>query len=228
MTKGKVPKTREDYIQSGLRMYRPMVQNRGKTEEELLEMAMDYADKQMDLQLKRAQKVAVERGRILKNDDDYRRDQEALYRENYIWEGANDESSLQHLLNLEVEIRRTKLELDQGNVDDKTKDTLRKTLANLTKEHGILQGNLGIDRLTRAKQEAATSASDDWDRIKREAKEKLVQLTEEFAERAGEANTEAELRDRMKYHFAIPFSVVDDVLANHRRVLGLSQDVQKS
>jgi hypothetical protein len=223
----KVPKTLDEYIESGIKMYRTMPQFREETDEELYGRARVWAEKQLDKRVERAEAKRVAKQTVLESDEEFRSKQEAHYRTGYIWEGANDESSLQHLLNLEVEMRRVKSELDEPR-DDRIKKDLRKSLTDLSTEHRTLQEKLGIDRLTRAKAESARSTVDDWDRIKREAKEKLVQLASEFDAKANQATTEAELRDRLKYHFAIPFDMVDSVLRNHRRVLGLPLDVQES
>lgn len=233
MARPKIRKTRDELIASGIKMYRNMVQYRIKYEsgelddDDIYQMACDWADKQIEQRESRLVEEAETRKQAVVGDDEYRSVQEEAYRSQYHWEGANDESSLQALLNLEVQIKRTTEELEKSSVPD-DKDKLRRSLVNTTKEHRQLQQALGIDRLSRAKSAAAKSNVDDWERIKQEAEAKLQALAAEFEEKATKVSSEAELRDRMKYHFAIPFYAVDAVLANHRRVLGLSTEVQKS
>jgi hypothetical protein len=208
-------------------MFSKLPQFKDSTEEEIFILASDYADKQIERREQAAHTKNKGRQQERDSDEDYRDKQERTYRRNYQWTTANDEASLDNLLNLEVQIRRISRELDQED-DPENKNKLRKSLSETTKEHRTLQEKLGIDRISRSKQAAAKSTVDDWERIKQEAKKKLDDLALEFSAKASQVTSEAELRDRMKYHFAIPFAMVDDVLSNHRRVLGLDTDVQKS
>lgn len=233
MPKQKQRKNREELIQSGLRMYNAMPQYRMKlasgdmTEEDMYIMASNWADRQLEAREKRLAGESEDRHEERLDDLDYRREQETSYRKGFVWESANDESSLEHLLDLEVQIRQIGRELEASK-DPGAKNELRKTLSNTVKEHRTLQKDLGIDRVTRSKAEQAKSSVDEWERIKKDAKRKLEQLANEFADEAGKVKTEGELRDRLKYHGAIPFRMVDDILSNHRRVLGLDPTVEKS
>ena len=230
----KVMKTRDELIASGLRMYRVMPQYRDKlhsglmSEDELWEMAARYADKQIE---KRTEALVGEkktRESMLQSDLTFKEEREHAYREQYEWNDSNDEASLEGLVSLEMQIRVVTRELEDPHTSADILPGLRRSLGDLTKEHRTLQKDLGIDRTTREKEKQSKNTVDDWDRIKRESKVKLEELSKEFGLWAVQVQTEAELRDRMKYHFAIPFADVDTVLSNHRRVLGLDLDVQKS
>lgn len=221
-------KTREEYIEGALRMYRVMVQNRDKGEDELWEMAAKYADKQIDKRHEALLGEKKTRESMLQSDLAFKEEREAAYREQYDWNDSNDEASLEGLISLEMQLRVVTRELEDPHTGSDALPGLRKALGELTKEHRTLQKDLGIDRTTREKEKQSKNTVDDWDRIKKEAKEKLEELSEEFGLWAVQVNTEADLRDRLKYHFAIPFDAVDVILENHRRVLGLDINVQKS
>lgn len=230
----KTLKSREDLIQSGLRMYRVMPQYRDKlnsgqmSEDELYEMAMRYADKQIEKRTEALLGEKKTRESMLNSDLDFKEERERAYREQYEWNTSNDEASLEGLISLEMQMRVVTRELEDPHTVQDALPGLRKALSELTKEHRTLQKDLGIDRTTREKAKQDRNTVDDWDRIKKEAKEKLDELSAEFGLWAVQVKTEAELRDRMKYHFAIPFADVDTILSNHRRVLGLDIDVQRS
>jgi hypothetical protein len=224
----KVLKTRNDYIQSGLRMYKSLVQYRDWSEDDLWVKASEYADQQMEEQAKRLAGKKITREDKQDDDAGWRENRIAAYKDQFDWNDANDLASLEGLVSLEMQIRVVTRELEDPNTTESLLKDLRVSLANLTKEHRTLQRDLGIDRNTRQKERSQRNIVDDWDRIKAEAKEKLETLIVEFAEEANKVETEAELRDRLKYHFAIPFSAVDDVLRNHRRVLGLDAGIQES
>lgn len=233
MPKGRTRKTRDELIDAGIRMYRNLPQYRDKLlsgemdDEDLFIMASKYADNQIAAREKRLTEAAEGKTKEVEADDKYREKQEAAYRKGFSWDSPNDEASLQHLLDLEVQIKHINDELNASS-DPDVKDKLRRALPNTVKEHRSLQEKLGIDKVTRGKAAAARNTVDDWDRIKQEAKQKLKDLSEEFALKVDAVTSEAELRDRMKYHFAIPFFAVDSILANHRRVLGLDVEVEKS
>lgn len=198
------------------------------SEDELWEMAARWADRQIELREKRLIGDKVTREEKQESDLEWRESRLNAYRSQYEWNDANDEGSLDALVSLEMQMRVVSRELEDPKTDDNALKDLRASMANLSKEHRTLQKDLGIDRSTREKAKSAKNIVDDWDRIKQEAAEKLESLIVEFHEWAEQVETEADLRDRMKYHFAIPFAAVDDVLSNHRRVLGLDTDVQKS
>lgn len=230
----KVMKTRDELIESGKRMYRVMPQYRDKlnagtmTEEDLYIMAANYADKQID---KRTETLVGEkrtRESMQEGDLAFKEEREQFYRTEYEWNDSNDEASLEGLISLEMQLRVITRDLEDPHTPIDALPGLRKSLVEITKEHRALQKDLGIDRTTREREKQNKNVVDDWDRIKHEAKEKLEELSKEFGLWAVQVQTEAELRDRMKYHFAIPFADVDTVLSNHRRVLGLDTDVHKS
>ena len=224
----KIPKTRNELIQSGLKMYRQLPQFADWSEDDLWVKAAQWADKQIELREQRAAGQRVTREAAADDDLEWRANRENSYREQYEWNDANDEASLDALLSLEMQMRVITRELEDPHTEDKFLAELRRDLANLTKEHRTLQKDLGIDRNTRQKERSQKNVVDDWDRIKQDARDKLEALIDEFGEQAAKVETEADLRDRMKYHFAIPFRAVDDVLSHHRRVLGLDPTVQKS
>ncbi len=232
MPKEKPQKTRSDYIESGIRMYRAMLQYRDYDDSELRGMAEDYADKQLAARQKRLEqkllKVKFSREELQQEDSDWREQRVAAYLQEFSWNDANDYASLEALVSLEMQIRTCTRALEDPNTDPGLLKDLRNSLAILTREHRQLQKDLAIDRDTREKERSQRNVVDDWDRIKQEAREKLATLIAEFKANADKAENEGELRDRMKYHFAIPFEAVDDVLTNHRRVLGMPTELQKS
>ena len=227
-------KTREELIQSGIKMYSVMPQYRDRiasgdlSKDDLWAMGAQYADKQIE---KRTEALVGEkqtREKMLQSDLDFKEERDREYRQEFDWNTSNDEASLEALISLEMQMRVVTRELEDPHTNADLLPGLRKSLGDLTKEHRTLQKDLGIDRTTRERAKQDRNTVDDWDRIKKEAKEKLEELSAEFGLWAVQVETEAELRDRMKYHFAIPFADVDTVLSNHRRVLGLDTDVQKS
>lgn len=227
-------KTRDELIQSGIKMYRVMPQYRDKlasglmSEDELWEMAARYADKQIEKRHEALAGEKVTRQSKVEEDLNFREERERAYRAEFDWNGANDEASLDGLISLEMQMRVVTRELEDPHTNADFLPGLRASLANLTKEHRTLQKDLGIDRTSRERAKASTNTVDDWDRIKKEAKQKLDDLAEEFEHEAAKVETEADLRDRLKFHFAIPFNCVDSVLSHHRRVLGLDTEVQRS
>lgn len=229
----KEPKTREQWVQSGIRMYKNLPQYRHKiaigemTADDIRFMAEEWADKKIREKIKDVDQKKLDAEAIKSDDERYREKQRRAYRQAFDWNNANDEASLDQLLDLELQIRAIRRDMEKAS-DYKSKNSYRNALTKAIAEHRNLQKDLQIDRSSREKKRSATNVIDDWDRIKVDAAKKIEELNSEFAEMASEVKTEAELRDRIKFHGVIPFDMVDQILINHRRVLGLDTTIEKS
>jgi hypothetical protein len=221
-------------MDAGFKVARSRKQNRDEngelkvSDDELWVQAARYADKYLEregLQTAKRREMAVKEA---EEDYDYRKRKEREYRSDYEWNDSNDEASLEHLLNLEIQIRQINRELEDPDRGTVEKEKLRKSLVDITKERRQLESGLGIDRVTRAKHDERGDPMDDWDRIKKEAALKKKMMRDEFTQKATNAQTEAQLRDMIKVGLLLKFDVVDVLLANHRRVLGLDPTVEKS
>lgn len=229
----KEPKTREEWIKSGIRMYKQLPQYKLKleigemTEDELRYMAEEWADKKIHEKLRSNSDKQLNDEDIKSEDAKYREKQRRNYRQEFDWNNANDEASLDQLLDLELQIRAIRRDMEKAG-DYKSKNSYRNALTKAIAEHRNLQKDLQIDRSSREKKRTTTNVIDDWDRIKIDAAKKIKELNEEFIEMASESKTESELRDKIKFHGVIPFEMVDAILTHHRRVLGLDTNIEKS
>ena len=221
------------YLQAGYNQAKTRKQNRNPdgslkvTEDDLQYQAHNYMQKMLDKDAAQSVLRKEHQERMNLEDEDYRLQQEEKYRSEYEWNTSNDESSLTHLLDLEVQIRSINRDIINSlNVADK--DKLRSRLTDTVREHRQLQHDLGIDRPAREKKVASGDPMDDWDRIKREATVKKQQQREKFLTEVQGVKTEGELRDIIKYGLLLKFDVIDTMLEHHRRVLGLSTEVQKT
>jgi hypothetical protein len=221
----------ERYIRAGYNVARTRKQNKDEngnviaSEESLQEQAIQYAHGQMAKWNQTQQARAARAEKQAQDDDEFRETQLELYRSEYEWNDSNDESSLEHLIELEVQRRQINRELEDP--DNVNKDKLRTQLRDTIKAHKELQQALGIDKINREKSKTTTSPMNDWDRIKQEAAIKKQQMRDEFIGQAKEARSEAELRDRIKVGLLVGFDIVDAILSNHRRVLELPTEVSK-
>ena len=227
----RVPKTREQLIDSAIKMYKSAQQYRQKlasgemSEDDIVEMAAIKADEW--IAQREATRASADSKTDADVDQDYRAEREALYRREFQWNEANDENSLQQLLTLEVEMRRTERELGRASATSRDKEFLRGQLKDLVATHTGLQKMLGIDRTTRDVRKAAGDPMAAWRAVVDSGAAKMQALTEEFPQAIRQAATEAEMRPLVKHHLGFPYAIVDALLAQHRQVLGLPTEVER-
>jgi hypothetical protein len=216
---------KERYLRAGYNQAKSRKQNANATEDDLQLLAYQYMEKMLAREAEAGRLRSDINARFAEADEDYRQKQERKYRDDYQWNSSNDESSLGHILDLEVQIRQINREIDEAGILDK--DKLRSRLNDTIKEHRLSMAALGIDRISREKKTQTGDPMDDWERIKKEALTKKEMHRAEFIEKAASASTEAELRDIIKYGLLLTFKEIDPLLSNHRRVLGLEPEVEK-
>jgi hypothetical protein len=227
------PKSRDDLAKGFFNIYKAGAQWKAKlladeiTEEELWEMAYAKADERIEKRLEVLQGENAQHTDWSKQDQLYAEEREEQYRRDYDWSVRSDEKTLENIIATEVNIRRVERELQSKMGAKERSDTL-KTLMDLYKTHKDLLLAAGIDRLSREKRRSTSDPIEDWERIKQLAHTKMEELKEEFYDKTAEVKTEAELRDRMKYHLGYPFEIIDAALLAHRRVLGLTEKVETS
>jgi hypothetical protein len=163
-------------------------------------------------------------------DEQYRIEQTERYRREYEWGDetrANDEAGLAHLIDIEIELRKLRRDLSAPKIAWKEKTELLDALRQLTAAHAAQQKTLDMDRATRSQKHAAGDPLDEWQRIVKDGEAKMHALAQEAQAAWAEAKSEAELRPLAKHHLGYPYAVVDALLENHRRVLGLSTVVER-
>lgn len=219
------------YLRSGYAQARTRKQNLNPdgtlkvTEDDLQLQAYNYMEKMLAKEDNREQLRSEIASRYSLEDEEYRKQQERRYRADYDWNTSNDEAALDHLLNLEIQIRQISRELE-ANAGDK--DKLRKSLNDTNREHRQSMAALGIDRISREKKSNSGDPMDDWERIKEEAKIKKSQQRQKFLEQLPAVKTEQELKDLIKYGLLLKFDTIEPMLVAHRRVLGLQEDLDGS
>lgn len=215
-----------------LRMLMKMKQNQEAlaaqeiTEEDLLERAFEMARKQFAKQFDEPE--VTEDNPDPFGDQEYRREQEERYRQEYEWDSlnANDEASLTDLLDLEVQSRILSRALNSQHLSVKDRTELLGERRNIAKDHATLQKALGMDRATR---DTKARTGDPMQVLKEQIKsgaEMMQRLIDEAPKQFATAANEGELRILMKHHLGFPYAIVDATLREHRRVLGLSLQIQ--
>lgn len=233
----KTPKTRDELAlgvlnpKTGKRkggfinMYRVMPNYRDKltsgelTEDELIEIAYEKADEFIN---KRSEQGS-DGDRIAEAaaDLDWRAEQEARYKAEYDWNDANDESALQMLLDLEVQMRALNRELTKAKLSIGDRVELTKEMRNFAKDHAGLQKALGIDRVSR---ENRRRDEDPMAALKEQIQlgaAYVQQLRDEWVEVAPEIITIDELIARAQHHSGLPQEWITAMLDAHRRLLGV-------
>ena len=225
---------KERYLQAGYKQAKTRKQNLNDdgtlkvTEDDLWFQAHRYMEGQMERESKREHvRIAIDE-RNSEDDVTYRESQERKYKQDYEWNSSNDLADLDHLLNLEIQIRAINRELGTPGLLAVEKEKLRKTLNEAIREHRQLQSHIGIDRPAREKKVTAGDPMVDWERIKEEALLKKQMQRQELLEKLPEIETEAELRDMLKYGTLENFGIIDPILTAHRRVLGIPEELQKA
>lgn len=156
-------------------------------------------------------------------DAEYAIEQERRYREEYDWDesNANDDAGLVMLIELEVQSRRLKRELNKSGIAWKERTELLGELRNIAKDHAVLQKSLQIDRATRDNRSRTEDTMEALRTQIRLGADKVRQLREEWAEVAPECKTIEELVARAQHHSGMPAEWVLATLAAHRRLLGV-------
>lgn len=215
-------------------MYTTAVQWKAKlladeiTHDELWEMAYAKADERLEKRMETLQGEHQVKTNWAKEDQVFIEEREDQYRKDYDWTVKSDEKILENILSCELQIRRTERKLQDITLPVKERQDNVKTLMELFKLHKELLTAAGIDRISRERKRVGADPIEDWERVKELAHKKMQELEAEFTEKASNARTEAELRDRMKHHLGYPFAIIDAALKAHRRVLGLDENVQVS
>lgn len=230
----RAPKGREELAKGFFKMYMAGQQWKAKlaadeiTEHEIWDMAFKLADERL-LKRVEAAEASYDKYKDFTNlDRIFLEEREELYRQDYDWSIRSDEVTLQNILTTEVNIRRIERSLQNPKLAAKERGEITKNLMDLIKAHKELLSAAGIDRLSRERKKLGADPIEDWERIKILAHEKMRDLKVEFIGQAKKASSEAELRDRMKFHLGFSFDVIDAALKAHRRVLGLKEKVQES
>lgn len=229
-----VEEKKERYLQAGYNIAKSRKQNKNDdgtlkvTEDDLWYQANQYAEKQMERYYKGEEATRQVHARMTVEDEEYRSQRLKTYYDDYEWNTSNDIASLEHLLDLEVNIRQINRELNEGDKSTVEKDKLRKNLTDSIRERRQLEQSLGIDRVAREKKSTSGDPMSEWTKILEEAREKKRQQRDEFLTLIEDIKTEAELRDRIKVGLLLKFDVIDPLLSAHRKVLGLSPEVDKA
>lgn len=189
-----------------------------KSEEDLIEAAFEYADKIID---KRSGETGEQSEIALAAEDlEWRGDQEARYRIQYEWNDANDEASLQMLLDLEMHLRSlNRALLDVRNIKDRVE--LTKELRNFAKDHVDIQKKLGVDRVSR---ENRRRDEDPMTALREQIKlgaDYVRKLREEWSSVADEVVSIDELVARAQHHSGLPQDWIQATLRAHARLLGV-------
>lgn len=231
-------KTRDDYALGAankktgrrkggyLAMLKAQNQNQAKlaageiTEDDLIQRAYELADEQI---AKNMAGPDEEPQTFTEADQQYRDEQEARYREVYDWENANpnDEAQLQMLLDLEVQQRVVNREFSAAHMNVKDRTSLLGELRNIAKDHAELQKRLGFDRATRETKKAADDPMAEWQRVVVDGAAKFDELETEALTRFPEAKTLEELRALAKHTLMLDYNIIDCLLENHLRLMGL-------
>ena len=216
-----------------LKMLMKMKQNQEKlatgeiVEEDLLRRAFEMAREAFEKQFAEPD-VADPENPDPNGDVEYRSAQEDRYRGEYEWDSmnANDEASLNHLLDLEVQQRVLNRELARPHISVKDRTDLLAEIRNVSKDHAVIQKALGMDRATR---DTKARTGDPMQVLKEQVKagaELMQKLMDEFWAVCPTIENEAQLRYMTKHHLGLPYGIVDPLLSTHRRVLGLPIEIQ--
>lgn len=230
----KEPKTRDEMARSWYNVVKNQLQNKTKlangdiSEDDLWANAYVIADRKIEERIENLKGKAVNRVDLLAEIQDFRENQEQKYRQLYDWNDANDETTLKNVLDNECNTFEVKSALQDPTLPMDLRDKLYDRHTKLSLAHRDLISAAGIDRLSREKKVQSAQPMDDWVRVKEAAEKKMQALKVEFQERAAKATSEQDLRDQIKYCFGFDFEgIVDHILINHRRVLGLPLEISR-
>ncbi len=154
-------------------------------------------------------------------DEAFRQERMSEYERVYgEWDDAGDLALLINLVELEVQFNAIRRDLTRATtLNDKEK--YWKALRENSEAQKSLQVTLGIDKKSRDSARATGNPMDNWQQIKDEVGDWVDMLVEEFPQLADEVKNEEELRDLMKIKLSWPFTVIDAVIKNVKRVNGI-------
>jgi hypothetical protein len=213
-------------------MYAIMRQNKEKlasgemTNDDIWVMAYDLADRKIEERLNVLRGKHYDKEQLAKEIQQYREEQDLKYRELFDWNGANDETTVKNILDVECNIYEVKRALSDVSLAMEARDKLYDRHTKLVMAHKDLLTAAGIDRLSREKKQTTAQPIEDWFRVKRAGHDKMVELERAFPLEAANCETEADLRDLIKYSLGYDFAVIDAILSSHRRTLGLPTEVE--
>lgn len=219
-----MPKSRDELARSFYKIIKNQKQNKDKmltgdiTEKDLMDRAYELADNRRAKTLERLEDFA-NRPPDTTDVRLFRAAQEKKYRDIYEWNGANDEATLNHILNVESDIYELRLLIDNRDINIADRRSLMDQHSKLADAHKTLLAAAGIDRVARDKKRDTNQPFEDWVAIKREAKAKMDTLAEELPTSLAKCDTDRDLLNTMKHHLGYPFSVLEPILATHRRIL---------
>lgn len=234
----KIPKTRDELAlgvlnpKTGKRkggyvnMYRAMKQwqewlvSGEKSEDDLIEAAFEKADEVIE----RRSGDTGEQGVIAAaaEDIEWRAEQEARYKAEFDWNDANDESALQFILDLEVQMRALNRELAKAKISIGDRVELTKEMRNFAKDHAGLQKSLGIDRVSRENRKRGEDPMAELKRQITQGAAYVQQLRDEWVEVAPDIKTEEELVARMQHHSGLSQEWITASLDAHKRLIGVA------
>lgn len=228
----KEPKTRDQLARSWYNVVKNQVQNKKKlldgtlAEDDLWAQAYNIADRKIEERIDNLRGKADTRADLMVEIQNFRENQEEKYRELYEWNDANDETTLKNILDNESNTFEVKRSLQDPTLPMDLRDKAYDRHTKLTLAHRDLLNAAGIDRVSREKKVQSAQPMDEWNRVVEAAGKKMETLKADFPERAAKATSEEDLRDQIKYCFGYDFEgVVDHILVNHRRVLGLPLEI---
>lgn len=220
MARKRPPKTFEELVELYAGRYRHLPQYKDWTEDQILTKARSKA-----LSVQENAEI-IERGKQAdanvdrEEDEAFRQERMTQYEEVYgEWDDAGDLALLINLVELEVQFHVIRRDLTRATtIGDKEK--YWKALRENSEAQKSLQITLGIDKKSREATRATGNPMDNWQAIKDEVADWVDMLVEEFANEAEQTTTEQELKDLMKIKLSWPFTVIDAVIYNLKRVNG--------
>jgi hypothetical protein len=196
------------------------------TKEDIRLMAYDKADATIAKRFDNLRSAGDKAQEFQDEIQQYRGVQERNYRSLYEWNSANDETSLKNILDNECQIFEIDSRLSKLDLTSTDRDKLMDRHSKLIELHAKLLLSAGIDRVSREKKRETAGPMEDWILIKRKAALHMERMKSEFPDEAAKAKSEIELRDAIKHHLGMPFGgIIDVILREHRRVLGLPKDI---
>jgi len=233
--KPKPQKTRDERAAAHYRTLSTQYQNRqklesGEIDEEWLWIrAYEFVDRKIAEELEAADNGETQFKQQILDIANYRKDREKEYRTLYAWNTASDEQTLANILDNECYTLEIAEVLKKPGLTMSERDKYLERHSKLVRDHKDLLVAAGIDRISREKKQQTYEPLEDWTRIKEQAFQRMQQLKQAFPEAASHAETEADLRDLIKYHLGFDFDgVIDPLLAHHRRTLGLPMEVERA
>jgi hypothetical protein len=223
-------------IEAIARSVRTMKQNKARlasgewTEEDVWRASIQRAARELGIE-EDAAAAATRREEAASRDADdvaYRSGQESLYRSQYGFSGEDvaTEASLQQLLDLQTTQRRLIADLKKSKMPFRERAELQKEMRQMIADHTALLKALGIDRASRNAPTAADAWLTEYHTLLADGADFMQKAIDSAPEEFATATTEGELRVLAKHHGGTPYGIIDPLLANHRRVLGLPSELE--